>query len=82
MNRLFRFNRIKNDSLKNKMLWLIGTARNTVVVGLGLVVARIVAAADEDENALTDGNDVFTLVKEVPAGLPKPAGEGYYGNFR
>jgi sodium-independent sulfate anion transporter 11 len=72
-----KYNRTKDDSLKNKFLWLIGTARNTVVVGLGLVIARIVAAADESEGVngttVPNGQDVFSLVRDVPSGLPRPA---------
>ena len=48
--------------------WICGTARNALVVGLGLIVARIVAATNE-----TSGEEQFTLVGYVPPGLPKPA---------
>jgi hypothetical protein len=52
-----------------------GTARNAVVVFMGLIVARIVSAADTKylKNAtMLAGDDVFTLVGNVPPGLPTP----------
>ena len=54
---------IKGDSKKNYAFWLSGTARNALVVGIGLVVARIVAATNDDR--------VFNLVRDVPSGLPE-----------
>jgi hypothetical protein len=57
------------------MLWLVGTARNAVVVFTGLIVARIVTAADSVHMKNTTelaGDDVFSLVGFVPAGLPTP----------
>jgi sulfate permease, SulP family len=61
----------KRESVKNYFFWLMGTARNAIVVGLGIVVARIVAATNDDH--------VFRLVRDVPDGLPtavNPLGAG------
>jgi len=62
-----KYNRTKNDSWGKYLAWLCGTARNALVVGLGLIVARIVA-----ETVPEGGEDPFTLVGYVPPGLPTP----------
>ena len=58
-----KYSAVRGDNRRNYLLWLAGTARNALVVVIGLVVAAIaVAASGTDET--------FGLVGEIPAGLP------------
>lgn len=57
-----------NDELKtrthilvNKMLWLVGTARNSILVLLSGTLAFI---------CTSNGHDYFHLIGTIPAGLP------------
>eukprot|EP00039_Didymoeca_costata_P016445 m.296805 g.296805 ORF g.296805 m.296805 type:complete len:750 (-) comp16393_c8_seq6:1506-3755(-) len=59
-----KYNDCRDESKTNYILWLAGTARNALVVGLALIVARIVA--------VEEGDHVFHLVRDIPDGLPTP----------
>ena len=52
------------SSGKDYIWWLCGTARNSLVIVFAIIVARIVAAVEGDE--------VFSLIRDVPAGLVSP----------
>ena len=67
-----KYTPIKDDSAKNKAIWFVGAARSGLVVVLAAVVAYLVHIAhpskDEEHHQYT-----FTLVKDVPKGLPTPS---------
>lgn len=54
----------KDDSRRDYIWWLCGTARNSLVIVFAIIIARIVAAVDNDK--------VFSLIRDVPAGLDSP----------
>ena len=58
-----KYSAVRGDSRKNYLLWLAGTARNALVVVVGLSLAAIAAAASGTD-------ETFRLVQEIPAGLP------------
>jgi len=72
-----KYNKTRDDSWGRYIAWICGTARNALVVGIGLVVARIVWATNPEAGEIGEAGfdqvnrSQFTLVGEVPAGLPK-----------
>ena len=59
-----KYTPVRNKSTRNYVFWLAGTARNALVVLVGLIVAAVLGAT-------AAGKDVFRLVGSVPAGLPQ-----------
>eukprot|EP00040_Diaphanoeca_grandis_P038032 m.254289 g.254289 ORF g.254289 m.254289 type:complete len:760 (+) comp33914_c1_seq4:281-2560(+) len=54
----------KGDSRKHYFLWLAGTARNAIIVVVGIVIAAIVSESTGDDTQ-------FNLIRDVPSGLPE-----------
>jgi len=54
----------KNDSKKDYFLWLAGTARNAIVVVVGIIVASVVSTVTKDDTT-------FSLIRDIPQGLPE-----------
>lgn len=54
----------KYDTKADYIKWLCGTARNSIVIVVAIIVARIVAAVEDDL--------VFSLIREVPSGIGNP----------
>lgn len=54
----------KDHSRLDYFKWLCGTARNSLVIVLAIIVARIVAVFEDDK--------VFSLIRDVPRGVGTP----------
>eukprot|EP00040_Diaphanoeca_grandis_P005509 m.33141 g.33141 ORF g.33141 m.33141 type:complete len:791 (-) comp16766_c0_seq1:275-2647(-) len=59
-----RYTVSKNDSKKDYFLWLAGTARNAIIVVVGIIVSVIVSKATGDDKT-------FNLIRDIPRGLPE-----------